>query len=152
MVPRRAGLSPSRAASTSTAAGARLLGRLLRLAFARLYAVLAHRQGPIDAVQFEVETAGVADGLALVVAPPEGRGARAAVRAAEPEPPRRRLEFRDLSRLLIRIPTVTGHWFCLSRRGVGRGDRETEIERERGGHFFNLLVILRKTFCTSLLQ
>lgn len=42
-------------------------------------------------MQLVVEAAGVADGLAVVVAPPQRGGARAAVGAALPVPPRRRL-------------------------------------------------------------
>lgn len=56
--------------------------RFFRLPLARLYAVLAHGQRPVDAVQLEVEAARVADGLAVVVAPPQGGGAGAAVGAA----------------------------------------------------------------------
>lgn len=44
--------------------------RLLGLALARLNAVLAHRQRPVDAVQLEVEAASVAHGLAVVVPAP----------------------------------------------------------------------------------
>lgn len=70
------------------------LGRLLRLPFPRLDAVLPHRQGPVHAVQLEVEAASVANGLALVVAPPKGGGAGAAVGAAQPQPPGRGLKFK----------------------------------------------------------
>lgn len=68
------------------------LRRLFRLAFPRLNAVLAHRQRSVDAVQLEVEAAGVAHRLALVVAPPEGGGAGSAIRAAQAQPPGRCLK------------------------------------------------------------
>ena len=68
------------------------LGRLLRLAFPRLNAVLAHRERSVDAVQLEVEAASVAHRLALVVAPPEGGGAGSAIRAAQAQPPGRCLK------------------------------------------------------------
>lgn len=78
--------------------GIRLWG-LLRLPLPRLYTVLSHRQRPIHPVQFEVQPASVAHRLALVVAPPQRRSAGAAVRAAQPESPRRGLKFRHLSHL-----------------------------------------------------
>lgn len=74
---------------------------LLGLPLSRLYAVLSHGEGSVDAVELEVQPASVADRLALVVAPPQGCRPGAAIRAAQAEPPRRRLEFGDLSRLLI---------------------------------------------------
>lgn len=61
----------------------RRLGRLLRFPFSRLNPVLAHRQGSVHAVQLEVEAASVANGFALVVAPPKGGGAGPAIRAAK---------------------------------------------------------------------
>lgn len=60
------------------------LGRLLRFTFSRLDPVLAHRQWSVHTVQLEVKAASIANGLALVVAPPKGRGSGAAVRAAKP--------------------------------------------------------------------
>lgn len=68
---------------------------LLGLALPGLDAVLAHGKGPVDAVQLEVETARVADGLSLVVAAPQGGGARAAVGAAQAQAPGRRLKFQQ---------------------------------------------------------
>lgn len=75
--------------------GIRLWG-FLRLSFARLDTVFSHSEGSINSVEFEVETAGIADRLAFVVAPPEGRRPGTAVRAAESKPAGRGLEFRDL--------------------------------------------------------
>lgn len=63
-----------------------------------LDAILAHRQRPIDPVQFVVEAACVADGLSIVVPAPEGGGRRAAVGTAEADAPRRRLEHRALQK------------------------------------------------------
>lgn len=68
------------------------LGRLLRLPFPRLDPVLPHGQRSVHAVQLEVEAASVAHGLALVVAPPKGRGAGAAIRATQTQPPGRGLK------------------------------------------------------------
>jgi len=70
--------------------------RVLGFAFARLDAVLAHGQRPANAVQLEVQTARVADGLALVVAPPQGGGPGAAVGAAEAQATRGRQPLRRL--------------------------------------------------------
>lgn len=53
---------------------------------------------PVDAVQLVVESASVADGLAVIVAPPQRRVARAAVGAALPVAPRRRLRGDSVSR------------------------------------------------------
>lgn len=50
-----------------------------------------HKYIPVDSVQLVVESARVADGLAVVVAPPQRRVARAAVGAALAVSPRRRL-------------------------------------------------------------
>lgn len=67
-----------------------LQSRVLGLAFARLDAVLAHGQRTTDAVQLEVQAARVADGLALVVAAPQGGSPGAAVGTTEAEATRRR--------------------------------------------------------------
>ena len=56
---------------------------ILRLPLSRLNPLLSHGLRPIDPVQLVVEAASVADGLALVVPPPQGRVLRAAVGAAE---------------------------------------------------------------------
>ena len=54
-----------------------------------LNGVFFHGQGAVDAVQFEVEAAGVAHRLPLVVATPQRRCRRAAIGAAQSHPPRR---------------------------------------------------------------
>ena len=69
---------------------------VLGLALPGLDAVLPHGERAVDAVQLVVEAAGVADGLAVVVAPPQRRRRRPAVGAAQPDPPRGRLEHRTL--------------------------------------------------------
>ena len=73
----------------SLALGRRLqrVGGVLGLPLPGLDAVLAHGQRPVDPVQLVVQPAGVADRLALVVAPPQGGGAGAAVGAAQAVPP-----------------------------------------------------------------
>ena len=48
-----------------------LLLLLLGFPLPRLNAVFPHGHGPVHPVEFEVETAGVADGLPVVVPPPE---------------------------------------------------------------------------------
>ena len=55
-------------------------GRLFPLS--RLNFVLSHREWPLDPVEFVVEAAGVADGVAVAVPSPEGRDLSLAVRAA----------------------------------------------------------------------
>ena len=59
----------------------------LRFPFPGLYAVLPHGQGSVDTVQLEVEAAGIAHGLALVVSPPERGVGCPAVCAAQTHPP-----------------------------------------------------------------
>ena len=81
-----------------------------------LDAVLPHGEGAVDAVQLVVEAAGVADGLAVVVAPPQRRRRRPAVGAAQPDPTRGRLEHRtlegeDVSAFIRRSRSVS---VCLS--------------------------------------
>ena len=63
------------------------LGRLLRFSFSRLNTVFPHREWSVDAVQLKVETAGVANWFAFVVAPPESGGASTAIRAAQTQTP-----------------------------------------------------------------
>ena len=48
-----------------------------------LYPVFSHSQRSVDAVQFVVESASVADRLPFVVAPPQGRGSSPAVGATQ---------------------------------------------------------------------
>lgn len=59
---------------------------ILRLSLPRLYSLLLHAKRPVYAVQFKVESAGVAHWLAVVVPPPEGRVARLAIGALNPGP------------------------------------------------------------------
>lgn len=62
-------------------------GLALGLALASLDALFSHCQGSVDIMQLEVESTGVADGLALVVAPPQGGGRGATVGAAQAHAP-----------------------------------------------------------------
>ena len=68
--------------------------------------VLPHCQWPVNPVELVVEAARVADGLALVVPAPQRGRRRAAVGAAEADPPRGRLEHGTLKRKHI----LVGKW------------------------------------------
>ena len=90
-----------------------LLVLLLLLGFPlpSLNAVFPHGHGPVDAVQFEVEAAGVTDGLAVVVPPPERRLRGVAVGAAQSVSPRRRREhLRHRHRLEVHLKIFLFHW------------------------------------------
>lgn len=69
---------------------------LLRFPLPRLDAVFSHRQRSVDAVQFVVQAAGVAHGLALVVPAPQSGHPGTAVRARQAETPVRRLKVRHI--------------------------------------------------------
>ena len=60
-----------------------VVGGVLGLPLPGLDAVFTHGQRAVDPVQLVVEAAGVADGLALVVATPEGGGSSPAVGATQ---------------------------------------------------------------------
>lgn len=74
-------------AATAAAAARRISSRVLWLPLPRLDSVLPHGQGPVHPVEFVVQSAGVANGLAVVVPSPEGGGRRAAVGAAKADAP-----------------------------------------------------------------
>lgn len=85
----------SLACASSTAIGGTKISeaaRRVRMRAAYLNVVLLHGEGPVDAMQLEVEATRVAHGIARRVASPQGRGARLAIRATQPTPPRRRLQ------------------------------------------------------------
>ena len=63
--------------------------------------VLSHGEGAVHPMELVVEAAGVADGLAFVVPPPEGGGRGAAVGATQAQAPRRGLKHRTLKFIIL---------------------------------------------------
>lgn len=70
---------------------ANVTAALLWFSLARLDAIFAHRQRPVDAMQLEVEATCVAHGFAIVVATPQSGRPGAAVGATQTEASRRGL-------------------------------------------------------------
>ena len=85
-----------------------LLLLLLGFPLSGLDAVLPHRHRPVDPVQLEVETAGIADRLPVVVPPPERGLGGVAVGAAQPVSPGGRGEhLRHRHRLEVHLELKT---------------------------------------------
>lgn len=84
-------------------------GLALGLALASLDALFSHCQGSVDIMQFEVQSTGVAHGLAFIVSPPQGGGRGSAVGAAQADAAgHSRLHLKRHSPLLFRRGSAGG--------------------------------------------
>lgn len=85
--------------------------------------VLFHGQWPIDSMQFEVESARVANGLALIVATPQRRGRRGAIGAPQAQTScRRLLETRQTYDKKEQCMIISSLFFFCQKRQEKRGN------------------------------
>lgn len=113
------GLQSGACSGSSARSHRRTTSRFLGLSFPGLNAILPHGKWSVNTVQLVVQSAGIAHGFAIVVAPPKCGGPSAAVGAAQAHPPGGSLRWGKRRLALKSSEDERGLLTALTRRLLG---------------------------------